>query len=107
MKNFYKETEQGYLINIKVIPNSSKTIISGTEILPLTDEMFLKIKISSPATENKANEELIKFLSKIFKIPKSSMEVVKGLKSKEKKIFIKMKNDIIPDVIKKYNCPTV
>lgn len=89
MKNFYKHTDNGILLNIKVVPNSSKTIVMGVENSGLLDENFLKIKISSPANENKANEELIKFLSKELKVSKSSIELVKGAKNKEKKILIK------------------
>jgi len=89
MKTFYKHTDNGILLNIKVVPNSSKTMITGIENGGLLDEVFLKIKISSPANENKANEELVKFLSKELKTPKSSIELVKGSKNKEKRILIK------------------
>ena len=89
MENFYKHTDNGVLINIKVVPNSSKTAVIGVEEAGLPTEKYLKIKISSPANENKANEELIKFLSKELKTPKSSIEIVKGEKNKEKKILIK------------------
>lgn len=88
MRTFYKHTDNGILLNIKVVPNSSKTMITGIENSGILNEIFLKIKISSPANENKANEELIKFLSKEFKIPKSSIELVKGSKNKEKRILL-------------------
>lgn len=107
MKNFYKHTDNGILLNIKVIPNSSKTAVVGTEVSPLTNEMFLKVKISAPANENKANEELIKFLSKTWKIPKSALELVKGDKCKEKKVLIKNKDCIITKTFQKDNCPPV
>ena len=88
MKNFYQHTDNGILINVKVIPNSSKTMITGIEETGLNKNLFLKIKISSPANENKANEELIKFLSKTLKIAKTSIIIVKGDKNKEKKILL-------------------
>ena len=93
MENFYKHTDNGILINIKVVPNSSKTTVMGLEQAGVPAETYLKIKISSPANENKANEELIKFLSKELKVPKSSIEIVKGVKNKEKKVLIKDLND--------------
>lgn len=89
MNNFYKHTDNGILLNIKVVPNSSKTMIMGVETAGIIDEQYLKIKISSPANENKANEELIKFLSKELKIPKSSIKLIKGQKNKEKKLLLK------------------
>ena len=89
MEKFYKHTDNGILLNIKVVPNSSKTMIMGVEAAGIIEEPFLKIKISSPANENKANEELIKFLSKELKLPKTSIELVKGSKNKEKKLLLK------------------
>ncbi len=93
MKTFYKHTNNGILINIKVIPNSSKTMPCGIEPAGISLEPHLKIKISAPANENKANEELIKFLSKELKISKSQIKLVKGEKNKEKKILIQNLNE--------------
>lgn len=92
MDNFYKHTDNGILLNIKVVPNSSKTMVMGVEPAGIVAEPFLKIKISSPANENKANEELIKFLSKELNVPKSSIELVKGHKNKEKKLLVKSRD---------------
>jgi uncharacterized protein (TIGR00251 family) len=61
MNTFYIEKEDGVIIlKCKVVPNSSKNEISGVY------EGMLKIKIKSPAVENRANEELVKFFSKTF-----------------------------------------
>ncbi len=88
MKTFYKHTDKGILLNIKVVPNSAKTIIMGVEKAGIIEEVYLKIKISSPANENKANDELVKFLSKELKVPKSSIDIIKGEKNKEKRILL-------------------
>ena len=47
----------------------------------------IKIKLNSPATEGKANKELIEFLSKKLKI-----ELVKGFKSRTK--VIELENEV-------------
>ena len=44
MDNFYKHTDNGILLNIKVVPNSSKTMIMGIEPAGIVEEPFLKIK---------------------------------------------------------------
>ena len=44
METFYKHTDNGILLNIKVVPNSSKTMIMGIETSALSGETFLKIK---------------------------------------------------------------
>lgn len=79
---FFSEKDNGIILNIKAVPNSSKNEVYGLF------EDALKIKIKSPAIENKANLELIKFLSKEIKVPKSSISIQSGGHSKIKNIFI-------------------
>ena len=67
-------------LKLTIQPNSPKTQLGGY----LGDT--LKIKISAPPTKDKANKELIKFLSKLFK---TEVIITKGHKSKHKTIFIK------------------
>lgn|SRR5574344_80358 len=89
--NFFNKTKEGTIVNIRLIPNASVTTILGIEIIKtqnLQDVEVLKIKISAPPHENQANEELIKFLSKKFKIPKSKIMIIKGQKNRDKKILI-------------------
>ena len=49
-------------LKIKVIPNAKKN-----EIVENSDN-FMRIKISAPPVNGKANKELIKFLAKHFNI---------------------------------------
>lgn len=76
-----KVTEQGIVLTIKIVPNSSKNDI-------IIEEDFVKIKITAQPVENKANRALIEFLSKMLKVPKTKIEIIKGLTSKEKTISI-------------------
>ncbi len=78
----YKQTDNGILISFKISPNASKN-----EIIK-TDE-GIKIKITAQPIDNKANKALVEFLSKQFKIPKTSIEIVKGHTSKEKTLLLK------------------
>lgn len=82
----YKETDNGILISFKISPNASKN-----EIIK-TDE-GIKIKITAQPIDNKANKALVEFLSKQFKIPKTSIEIVKGHTSKEKTLLISTFDD--------------
>ena len=77
-----KETPNGLLLKIRIVPNSSKNEI-------ILEDEFIKIKITAQPIENKANKALIEYLSKVFKIAKSSIEIVKGDTSKEKTLLIK------------------
>ena len=72
-----------FTAKIKISPNASKN-----EIIKNNDE--IKIKITAQPIDGKANKTLIEFLSKEFKIPKTSIEIVKGQTSKEKTILFKI-----------------
>lgn len=88
------EIKENYIIfNIKALPNSNKNIIA--EIIG--DK--LKVKIKAPAVENAANKEFVKFFSKEFKIPKSSIEFVGGMNSKQKRVKLPI-NQKIKEFIK-------
>lgn len=75
-----KQTNEGLIVNIKISPNSSKNEI-------IKDGEIFKIKITAQPIEGKANKALIEFLSKTFKIPKTSIKILKGETSKEKTIL--------------------
>ena len=75
-----REVAEGLIIKIKIVPNSSKNDI-------ILEEGFVKIKVTAQPIENKANKALIEFLSKTFKIPKTSIQILKGETSKEKTVL--------------------
>lgn len=80
---FLNTNEKGIILNIKLVPNSS-----FSKVVDYTDE-YIRIKISSPPIENKANKELITFCSKLLDVNKSKLEIISGEKSKLKKLLIK------------------
>ena len=49
----------------------------------------LKIAITAPPVDGKANAHLVKFLSKQFNVAKSAINVEKGLQSRHKLVRIK------------------
>jgi len=65
-------------INIRVKTNAK------SERVEKTGKNQFKIWTKEPAKENKANLSIIKIISRVYKIPKSSVSLVRGLKSKEK-----------------------
>jgi uncharacterized protein (TIGR00251 family) len=86
-----KETKDGVLLPIKVVPKSSKNALVGGE------GAELKIKIKAPPHEGEANKELIRFLSKTWKIPKTLFSIESGLASRHKKVLIQ---GVSPEKIK-------
>lgn len=69
------------IITVNAKPNAKVTRCTGR-----LDERTFSIALHAPATEGKANEELIEFFSDVLNIPKSYISVVRGLSSKIKHV---------------------
>jgi uncharacterized protein (TIGR00251 family) len=70
------------LLKVFLQPKSSKNEIVG----PYRDG--IKIKVTAPPIEGKANEALVRFLSREFGISPSCIEILKGHHSREKTLRI-------------------
>jgi len=68
-------------ITVRVKPGSSR---KGVE----EKDSFYKISIHSRPHDGEANEELIEIISDYFKVPKTRIKIVSGLKSRNKIIEI-------------------
>lgn len=70
------------MLHILVQPKAGKDDIVG----PHGDE--LKVRVKAPPVDGEANQALIKFFSKIFKVPKSRITIVSGEASRHKRLRI-------------------
>ena len=77
-----EQNEDGIRLRIFLQPKASKDHIAGIH----DDE--LKITITAPPVDGQANAHLLKFLSKSFKVPKSSIILEKGELSRHKQVWI-------------------
>ena len=69
-------------ISIKVKPNSKES-----QVEEIGRNQFL-VKVKAPPKENKANQEVIEILARYFKIPRSQVLILTGLKSSRKVVNI-------------------
>lgn len=69
------------IINIRVIPKSSKTLIKK-------ENERLKVYLTKPATDNLANKQLIDLLAEHFNIKRYQIRIIKGEKSRDKIVKI-------------------
>lgn len=74
--------ENGYL-RIKVTPKSSKT-----EIGEILADGTIKIRIKAAPEKNKANKELIKFLSNEMYVPQENISIIAGKSDRLKLVKI-------------------
>jgi len=65
--------ENSLNIQVQIQPRSSKDQIIGIH------NGRLKIKISAPPVDGKANQNLIEFIAKALGVSKSKIEIVKGV----------------------------
>ncbi len=78
MKKNKDKAKEYLIINIKVEPRSSRSGIVGHY------GDAIKVKLTSPPVEGKANEELIEVLAKNLGIAKKHVEIISGKSSKNK-----------------------
>lgn len=72
----FKKRNYQYL-KIKVIPRSLKNEL--VEIMDGPDgEKIYKIRVKAPPVNNKANQELLKFLARYFDVSASTIQIISG-----------------------------
>ena len=70
------------VLNVLVVPRSSKNILVGEHL------GRLKIKLTSPPVDGKANEALLIFLAKVLDIPQRELRIIRGETSKQKSVAV-------------------
>ncbi len=93
---FYEKVENGYILRVRVTPNSSKCGIAGT-FVDSSGQTFLKISLASVPEKGKANQELIKYLSKILHQGKTNFSILSGETDRYKKLFFQAAPDSTVD----------
>jgi len=78
----FKIRGNNIIIKVKIVPGSSKNKIIGAY------NDALKISITAPPVEGKANKKCIAYLAKYFDVAKSKIEIISGKNSKNKLIKI-------------------
>ena len=68
-------------LSIKVIPGSSRNMLKQ-------EGESIKVHLTAPPIDGKANEALVKFLAKHYNVSKSRVEIIKGHKSRDKVVKI-------------------
>jgi hypothetical protein len=78
-----RQHRDGVTIDLHVQPRASKNEIVGVQ----GDE--LKVRLTSPPVEGEANRLCVEFIAKLLKVPKSTVELVAGEKSRHKRLLIR------------------
>ncbi|MBI2712155.1 MAG: YggU family protein [Bdellovibrio sp.] len=81
--NFIKRSAAGVVLHIFATPKASKTEIAGLHGIP----QRIKIRIAAPPVEGAANEELLRYLKKLLKVPARQLVIESGHSSKFKDVL--------------------
>jgi hypothetical protein len=77
-----KNSPNGVTFAIKVHPRAKKNAITGE----VGDA--LKVALTAPPVDGKANQACIEFFAKLLKVPRSSVTIAAGLTSRNKVIRV-------------------
>jgi uncharacterized protein (TIGR00251 family) len=83
MENWYERTEEGVLLRVRVIPRATRNQVSGLH------DGALKIRLTAPPVEGKANKALCSFLAKSLNLAPQNIQVVSGETSRQKRIYVR------------------
>ncbi len=77
-----RDSDSGASFAVRVHPRAKKTADTG--IFGEGPEAALKVALSAPPLDGRANEALIEFFAGIFGVPRSSIAVISGAQSRSK-----------------------
>ena len=75
--------KMGAAITVRITPRTAKN-----EITEIMDDGTVKIRLTAPPVEGKANQGLIEFLAKVLNVKRDRIEIISGLTSREKIVTI-------------------
>ena len=73
-----RPTDGGCILSVRVHPGAKRNAITGTH------DNALKISLTTPPTDGRANAALIAFLAKRLDIPRASIVLISGATSRSK-----------------------
>jgi len=77
-----QERKNGVSFPVQVLPRSSKCALAGVQ------EGSIRLKLTAPPVEGRANEECLEFLAELLGIKKGQMGIIRGHKSRKKIVQI-------------------
>ncbi len=79
---FYRWDGEALILSCHLQPKASKDAISGLH------GDSVKIRIAAPPIDGRANARLIRFLARIFGVPKGAVTIISGELGRQKRVRI-------------------
>jgi len=80
--NWWRETAEGVVVNVRVVPRAPRNTVQGV----LGDA--LKIRLAAPPVEGKANTELVRFLAAELALHAGKIHLLAGATGRTKRVLI-------------------
>jgi uncharacterized protein (TIGR00251 family) len=77
-----QSTPEGAALDVRVIPRARTTIIDGER------ERALLVRVAAPPVDDAANEELVRYLSGLFGIPRRAVRILSGARGRKKRVAL-------------------
>ncbi len=77
-----RETSKGLSFDVRVIPGASKNEVTGIQ------DGCLKVKLTAPPVEGKANRACVDFLAGLLGLRRSALAIASGEKSRKKTVSV-------------------
>jgi len=81
--NWFRRDGSDLILQIRVQPRAGKDALAGV----IGD--YLKVRLTAPPVEGRANEYLVAYLAKLFGVPKNSVILERGSTSPRKQLRIR------------------
>lgn len=94
MDSCFHWEESTLFLHVHIHPRANKNEIIGLH------GKALKIKIKSPPVDGEANHCLVLFLAELFNVPQKNINLIKGLKSRDKYLRISLPKPFLPEALR-------
>jgi len=81
-----RDTPDGCILPVRVHPGAKRNAVTGTH------DGALKISLTTPPTDGRANEALIAFLAELLRLPRARITLLTGAASRSKTLRISGKS---------------
>jgi uncharacterized protein (TIGR00251 family) len=82
VSDWLRATPDGVSILVTASPRASRTEVAGVA------EGRLRVRVAAPPVEGEANDELVRFLAKSLRVPRSAVLVTRGAAGRRKTVLV-------------------
>ncbi|RJX17122.1 MAG: DUF167 domain-containing protein [Ammonifex sp.] len=82
LTSFLREDKGAVVLHVRVTPRASASSVEGLS------EGVLRVRVSAPPVNGRANRALLKYLGDVLSVPVSRLSILRGESSREKAVRV-------------------